>query len=670
MAGRNLSTYATFSALNNHWAIWDQTITTDMCDWVAIVLVKMRTGYIGGTIDATKYLGFLFVVGKKAAITPGVGIFSVQATLKATESPSDPIFASNAPWYNKDASNKQERNNYYYWDSGYGSAGYGSLSVDYEYETMADFEAALDNDEIVAIKPYTYFDVYVNGSDKPSIFINWTAPDEVSPILLSPRLWLGCDTLISLVPEFVTNEETNLQEPNTAAWWIDNMQSPSYAGSYETTYLSIMGVFEKFLNPASKVQLWGFDGTPACVRFYLRMDYNGSIGDLWRVEINVDGTASASQISGSGNVNEYYTSVRLHAGEPDYIPPQDPDEYANGRNIDDDGPGKYDPNDIPDPSDFTTPAGFDGNGVLTTTYAVSAAVLKNIGQKLWSQDYFNVLKIQSNPIENVVSVKHFPFALTGTAQEVKIGDIAFGVNGDKVPSVHEEAIGSYTYTGFFHNFLDLAPFTSVKIFLPYCGFFQLDPADILGCKIGVKYVIDLVTGQCMARVFLDENSNGKAIPYLTAYGNMGIDIPLTATDRVQTEIRATSAAVSAMGSMVGHMIGGDALGAAVSGATGALNIAGADYNTQRTTSQSPTCAAFDTQDVFIMIERPASEYVESGSMTGYKHLHGLPSNKYRKLSSYPDGSFIQVDGRTDLKIAMTADENKMLEEMLTKGVYI
>lgn len=670
MAGISLTTYATFTALSDHWAIWDESITTDLCDWVAVALVKMRTGYIGGTIDATKDLGFLFIVGKKAAITPGIGFFSVQATLEAVENPSDPIFASNAPWYGKDESNKSERNNYYYWDSGYGSAGYGSLNVDYVFETMADFESAMDNNEIVQIKPYTYFDVYINGSDKPSLFVNWTAPDEVSPVLLSPKLWLGCDSLISLLPEFVTNDETHLQEPNIAAWWIDNMQTKSYAGSYETTYLSIMDVFEKFLNPASKVQLWGFDGTPACVRLYLRMDYNGEIGDLWRVEINVDGSYNASQIADSGNVNEYYTTVRFHAGEPDYIPPQDDADYAGGTNIDDDGFGRYDPNNIPDPDDFTTPEGFDGNGVLTTTYALSAAVLQNVGQKLWTQSYFDVLKIQSNPIENIVSVKHFPFSMSGTQQEIKVGDIPFGVNGDKVRSVQAMAIGSYTYAPYFKNFLDLAPFTTVKIFLPYCGMFQLDPADLMGCTLSVKYYVDLVTGQCMAKLILDEQLNGKAIPFMSVFGNMGVDIPLTSTDRVQTEIRATGAAISAMGSVAGHLLGGDALGAAVSGATGALNLAGADYTSQRTASQSPVCATYDTQDIFIMIERPASEYIDADTPTGYKHLHGLPSNKYRRLGSYPNGSFVQIDARTDLKIAMTSEENAMLEELLTRGVYI
>lgn len=547
--------------------------------------------------------------------------------------------------------------------------------TDYAFDDVSELQTAFENGEVTPISETCYFDVYINGSNKPNIWANWTVGESISPVNLQPRVWVGVQDLLPIATEYTTDPDTNLKIPNVGAWYIKSAGNYSYAGSYESTFLSIEQLFENLLNPVSKLEHWGFDGDPAYVKLYLQMLRLGEeglagIGNLFAVTINKDGTASAVAVDGSSETPGFYSVVRLHYQEPDYVMPQDPEDYAGGKNIDGDDFGKYDGNNIPDPADFTTPAGFDGNGVLTTTYALSAATLRNIGQKLWTQDYFNVLKIQTNPIENIVSVKHFPFAQTGTTQEVKVGDVAFGINGDKVPSVYTQSVGSYTYEGYFKNFLDLAPFTSVKIFLPYCGLFQLDPADILNCKIGVKYYVDLVTGQCMAKLILDEDANGKSIPYMSVFGNMGVDIPLTATDRVQTEIRATGAAISSMGSVAGHLLGGDALGAAVSGATGALNLAGADYTSQRTASQSPVCASFDAQDIFIMIERPAAQYVDADASTGYKHLHGLPSNKYRALSSYPAGTFVQVDARTDLKIAMTSEENAMLEQLLTQGVYI
>ena len=561
-----------------------------------------------------------------------------------------------------------------------GADDFGAYSADYVFETRSDYEQALENGEIVPIESTVYFDVYVNGSDMPNIFVNWTAGEELSPVELTPTIWYACQNESTSIPELVT--EGGIVVPNESAWFVMPAGSYSYGGSFEMSYLSMMQSFEKFLNSVSKMLHWGLNGEPEYMHLYLRMDSSvNGIGQLWQVTINKDGTASASSISGSQTTESFVTLVRLHTGEPDYVMPDDGDDYPGGTNIDDDGPGRYDPDDIPDTSDFTDPIGFDGNAVLTKTYAVSEATLQNIGQKLWSQSYYNVLKIQNNPIENIVAVKAFPFSMTGTPENIQVGDISFGINGDKVASVQTKKItGSYTYTGKFHNYLDLAPYTSIKINLPYIGLIQLDPADLLGSKLYVEYVIDLVTGQCMAKLYLDEDeTTQKAIPYMNLYGQMGVDIPLTSSDRVQTELRAASAAVTAIGSSVGQMVSGNVGGGVVSGISDALSIAGADYTTQRTSTQSPACTSHASPDIFILIERQAAdpatgvdEYgkVDPNARLGYAHLHGFPCHKFKTLGSYPSNSFVQVERRTDIQIAMTAEENRMLEELLTSGVYV
>lgn len=554
----------------------------------------------------------------------------------------------------------------------------GTFEADYEFDTEADFFDALDNGTITN-KSKVYFDVYINGTDEPSIMVNWTADEDLPVAALSPRVCIGCQANIMTDLEYVHDQTTGLVEPNLNAWFVDLAGSFSYGGSYETTYLNIKTNFDKYLNPISKVQQWGLDGKPSFVKLYLRMvnldpaEGTDGIGALATITINKNGTTSYIFVDDSSDVPGFITFVRLHLQEePDYVLPDEDPDYPHGSNIDGDGPGKYDPDNIPDPDDFTTPGGFDGNNVLTKTYAVSDATLQNIGQKLWSQDYFNVLKIQNNPMENIISVKYFPFSQTGTSEEIKVGDVAFGINGNKVPSVYTKVIGHYKHTGHFKSFLDYAPYTAVKLFLPYIGWIQLDPADIMGCELYVTYYIDLVTGQCMARLRLDENQDGKAMPYMTCYGNMGVDIPLSASDRVQTEIRAISSGVSALGGLQGHLIQGPAgFGGAIgSVAQGALNIAGMDYTSQRTSNLSPVCSTFDCQDVYVMVERPAEEYVEPSADTGYKHLHGYPTNKYLTLSKIPAGKFVQVDMRTDLQIAATSEENAMLERMLTEGVYV
>lgn len=567
---------------------------------------------------------------------------------------------------------EQTRNGYDYFSMGFSGTGTsGFEGADYIYDNFTDFMTAYDNGEIFPISTAVYFDVYIDGTDKPSIFVNWTAGEDLSPVTLSPRVCIGCpEALIEVTPHDIRTVE-GLSDPDITKWFVDIAGNFSYGGSYSTTYLSIQNHFENYLNPANKALKWGLDGDPAFIRLYLRMMDGERVGELYRVVIQKDGTPSAQLIDNSTNTDAFKTIIRFHTGEPDYVLPDDDPDYPGGSDASGTGPGRYDPDAIPDPDDFTDPTGYDGNAVLTRTYAVSAADLQNIGQKLWSQDYFDVLKIQSNPIENIVSVKWFPFAQTGTATEVKIGDVAFGVNGAKVPSVKKISIANkFTYSGHFNNFLDFAPFTQIKLFLPFIGFVQLDPGEIYNSPIKIDYFVDLVTGQCMARLYTDVNAQGKGIPFQSFYGNMGVDVPLSSTDRVQTEIRAASVALSSVAGLPGQIMAGDIYGAANKVSQGALNIAGMDYNTQRSSTQSPSCASYDCQDVYAVITRPAADVIQAGSRTGYEHLHGYPTNKYLKLSQIGLGKFVQVDARTDIQIAGTSEENAMLERMLMEGVYV
>ena len=605
------------------------------------------------TVDGQQYHPDVYaVVEMPNSITPGTDTFSQNFVLDY----SDPEYTLLDIGV---AQGGFERNGYRIHESGSGSTYRGLVdSADYEFPDRESFLEAIDNGEIQPVQPKVYFDVYINGSDKPSLFVNWTAAEDLSPVLLTPKVWLGAQSLI-LDNDLI--EEDGIMVPNISKWNVTSAGSQSYAGSYKSTYLSIMDEFEQYLNPISKVEYWGFNGEPEFVRLYLRMDYDDKIGDLFRVAINMDGSLNSNYKVPDSSLNAPYdTIVRIHYGEPDYILPEDDPDYPGGKDIDDEGPGRYDPDNPPPVEDFEDHEGngFDGNAVLTKTYAVTAATLQNIGQKLWSQSYFDVLKVQSNPIENIVSVKALPMAFTGAAEEIKVGDVAFGINGDKVASVQKITIGTIKYMGKYDNYLDFAPYTKTKLNLPYIGLIELDPADLFKSTLKIEYVIDLVTGQCMAILTLD------GIPFMNVTGQMGFDIPITATDRVQTELRVASAAITAVGGAAGHMIGGDIMGAGIGGASSALSLMGADYTSQRTASPSPACASFANHLVYLLIDRPLYE----GESDGYKHLHGYPCHKYMNLGSL--SGFVAVDARTDINIAMTSEENAMLEQLLTQGIYI
>jgi hypothetical protein len=538
---------------------------------------------------------------------------------------------------------------------------------DYTYDTEQDLFDALDNGEIVEVRDIFRFDVYVNGTDLPSIGIQgyWEKKiTELADGITEAAIWEVTYVLMGF--NDLNNDEKGTV-PDTDQWYVGKVGGFTAPVSFQSTYLTVMENFSGYVNAASKVIYWGTDSVPNYIEFMLqaRYDNDSQRGDLYRVSIPRSpkklSDITSELIAGSMYQAKYDTRVVVHFGEdmPAEIP-DDSDDYPSGTNADGDGDGRYDPNNPPDPSMFddSEGIGFDGNAVLTKTYSVSAATLQNVGQKLWTQSYFDVLKIQNNPIENIISVKGFPFETSGTAETIKVGDVSFGINGDKIASVVKKTIGTCKYTGHFGNYLDLSPYTLLKINLPYIGLVQLDTNDLFNSTLKVDYIIDMVTGDCMAMLTLD------GIPYMNVNGRMGVDIPLTSSDRVQTELRTASAAISAVGGTAGQVISGNVPSGAVSGVAGALSIAGADYTTQRTSNPSAACNSFQNHRVFLQVERPLSD----PESAGYKHLHGYPCHKYVKLSSL--SGFVAVDRRTDIQIAMTSEENAMLERLLTEGIYI
>lgn len=673
MAGKTLETYATFTALDNHWAIWDQSILTDLCDWIVVAMVKYRTGYIGGSVSATKDLGNLYIVGKKALIEPSPGIFTASST-GIDQQVSGEIPDSAAPWYNRVASDKHERNNYYYWESGIGSPAFGSLSVDYVYDTVEDFEAALDNNDITEVFDSTLqYHVYINGSKDPTItsIPLYAEGSGLSTLLIKPMLWTAVEDSASADDNpFIFDSNKHIYVPNENVWFVSPPNTLELTENHVDQYLSVSENLGARFNSIAKVMHYGIDGVANHVKLLLQFYYEDSpesYGDAYIVWIprNVSSLAdiTVQRVDQTAyNDPQFNTRVVLHLGAPPSIFDPDSDSFPGGRNSDDDDDGVYtDPEGNPDFDPYEGD-GFDGDCVLTKTYKVDKSTLQNIGTKMWTQSYFNVLKVQNNPIENIVSVKEFPFEPTGGSLEnIKVGDVDFQIRGDKIHSCEKIDIGTYTYSGYHGNFLDFSPYTVIKAYLPYCGWIQLDASSIYNRQLKFSYVVDYVTGECMCMITADK------MPFMEVKGNMGVEIPLTSSNAVQTQIKEASAVVNTAASTAGHIMGQDYLGAATAATSGALNIAGMDFQTQRSGSQSPLCATYSNHAVAVFVEHPLTSGATPSE--GYKHLHGYPCHKYVALKSLY--GFVQVDRRADISnISMTDEERKMLEDIMVSGAYI
>lgn len=514
-------------------------------------------------------------------------------------------------------------------------------------------------------------DMYFNGTKEPNISIKWRGYldgviNTTDDILKASDLHIIC-----YAPGDITNppysayytyidSETGIRRMNDLVFnrvhKLRYINPVAPGNDIATTYLSQVSGITGTFNTVQKILEYGINGIPKRLVWYLQVvDPETKMSTLWEVvspqesEGNLEGYTLTELTDAEWPGASVALEVNLHTG-------------PNPDDITDDDTTPPPPPPQPDPVDWDDDEGhgFPGDAVLTKTYSMPKAILQNIGQKLWSQSYFDVLKIQNNPIQNVVSVKWFPFNLNvGTDENVKVGDIDFGIQGKRINTVKEIDIGSVTYSGVYGNFLDGSPYTNLKLNLPYVGQIQLDASEFLGCTIGVKYIVDLVTGECVARV----KRNG--IPLYDFPGHMGVDIVLTSSDRVQADMKALQSGIHTAANVTGELITGDVVGATAGAASGAMNIAGMDYNSQRVGSPSGVCGSFQNHKIWLTVSYP--KYYQS---EGFTHIIGRPCNKYLTLSKFSSGDFVQIDKRCDLKIAMTSEENAELERLLTEGVYI
>ena len=217
----------------------------------------------------------------------------------------------------------------------------------------------------------------------------------------------------------------------------------------------------------------------------------------------------------------------------------------------DDNDDGYDDGKDKDDKDDNTGDVSAGIGVLTSTFKMTKERLVQLGQFLWGSNIFDKFSlINNNPIENIISCKSIPINANGTNQEIVLGNVTTGVNGEKISNnFAKQNIGSIKINEHYHNFLDYTPYTNVILYLPYIGFKELDTTLVMNKTIQVIYTVDAITGGCLAQVYV----NNVRLYEFT--GNVGIDIPITASNRAQVESGYIQAGVGATISAVGGNVG-------------------------------------------------------------------------------------------------------------------
>lgn len=238
--------------------------------------------------------------------------------------------------------------------------------------------------------------------------------------------------------------------------------------------------------------------------------------------------------------------------------------------------------------------GIGGTNKFITQYSMTATQIAELGQVLWTSifttDYWKNFmfslaldtgSINVSAILNFfISLRFYPFSIanlssyTNAGQDMYIGSGMMPLHfSTDLFTIDEYA--DYIYGGdatiwtdnFYRDWRDYVN-TEITLYIPYCGTVQLNPADVVGNKISVEYAVDFATGACIAYVDL-KTGDGAGYPIAALPGQIGADIPLTATVAGQVAARIAGDAMNVAG-----LIGGSAsnqLGSEIGAATGAMS---------------------------------------------------------------------------------------------------
>ena len=297
--------------------------------------------------------------------------------------------------------------------------------------------------------------------------------------------------------------------------------------------------------------------------------------------------------------------------------------------------------------------------LLTTTYKLTETQLQALGNFIWTDNFMTNIKLLNNsPIENIISVKAIPSIFDGTEEKhVVCGNVDTNVTGIVITNNYKKkTIGSITVPRWYNNFVDYEH-SQIMLYLPLIGqITDLDPHEVMGYKITLKYCFDVITGDVLAEVF---NNRGGGENIIGVYrGNCGIDIPLTSTNRAQVEAGYISDAISGITSIVAK----DPMGAVNSGMSALTR--------QNTTRSSGSVSGVTVQGLPNKAYLTVITQVLQNYGKKFAHTFGkVCCQGFSKLKSL--SGFTVVDSNIDLSsIPCTQTEREELRTILASGFYM
>lgn len=534
------------------------------------------------------------------------------------------------------------------------------------------------------------------------------------------RLLSGTITDVRDTDVYRVNNGLRRYDSSTVA--SENVQGLSFTAPYTLNKNELQGNTMKIIEGTSMFYVWGRYGyEPIIYRYISGNDVLKAVAatglffspytsiaesanlavvtdnDVYLGIMNSEGYTTGEYVRGADCMNQRQVSWSEAVADAEaagYIP-LDPSQIIPG----------IDPNDydedlqsiLPDPTtDYIAHAGdiyCMQHGKVQTLLNYLNNVSANLQNDLETTQKFLTI----NPIDVISGLMYYPFNIpdfiAGTdidpIEQIRLANNLAEDSGAPITarklskSTCVINAGSCTYYAPYglDDFRSYEPYSRAELYIPYCGSVNISPAEYIGHEISVKYLIDLLTGACIALIYRD------ALILDTIPGTIGVSIPITAlqTASIQAaqkqsqeklKLSALSAGAAVVGIGAAAFTGGMSLalaGAAVGAVGSAAALSNAQYevehqqvNPKSVGTASPSTSMCNEQQVRLVIHRPVMLPDYDSSI--YSHTVGNACCISANLAAF--SGFTQISAADLSGIPASAAEKNKLMQLLQAGVFL
>lgn len=305
---------------------------------------------------------------------------------------------------------------------------------------------------------------------------------------------------------------------------------------------------------------------------------------------------------------------------------------------------------------------------LIHAWRPTVSTLNDLASYLWSNfDIFDsqktLSKVFTSPLESILSLHVLPFTVpAGSDIGLTLAGFATGVNMAPVTSQFVDVpCGSLEILPYWDNYLDYNPYTKLTLCLPFAGQVTLDPDEVMGKTVSVRYRVDVLTGSFVSFVYL---SGDKVLGQYA--GNCALSVPISAADygRFNAAIlNVAGTAAAAFGAAATGGLSAGITGAEQVGMSLVQNVQNSKVHVAHSGGLTGAPGFMGVMTPYLIIHRAKQSVPEDvGAYTGY------PLNATQTLGDcdgYTVVREIHLDG-----IPLTEPELEELRTILQGGIVI